>query len=169
MTAPFGAAWTGGAWEVLRRDRARADTEMVVGQRYIIEPVEERSAKAHRFYFAAVNEAWLNLPEDKAQQYPTPTHLRKWALIRAGYRDERTFVASTKAEALRIAAFVRPTDDYAVVTVRDATVTVYTAKSQSLKAMGKTDFQNSKEAVLQLLSEMIGVAAGELQKAGANA
>ena len=78
-------------------------------------------------------------------------------LIRAGYRDERTIVAASMAEAQRIASFVRPLDEYAVVQVHEATVSVYTAKSQSARAMGKAAFQQSKRDVLDALSEMIGV------------
>jgi len=38
-------------------------------------------------------------------------------------------------EAQRIAAFIKPMDTYAMVIVNECVVTVYTAKSQSLKAM----------------------------------
>jgi ABC-type nickel/cobalt efflux system permease component RcnA len=53
-------------------------------------------------------------------------------------------------------------DDFAVVTVSEAVVTVYTAKSQSMRAMGKKAFAESKEAVLRILSEMLGVEVGQL-------
>lgn len=133
-----------------------ADKHFVVGLEYMLVPHEERSMRSHRFYFASVNEAWKNLPEDMAERFATPDALRKWALIKAGYRDERSIVASSKAEALRIAAFIRPMDEYAVVVVREAVVTVYEAKSQSVKAMGKAEFGTSKEKVLDILSAMIG-------------
>lgn len=133
-----------------------ADKHFVVGMEYMLVPHEERSMRSHRFYFASVNEAHKNLPEDMAERYPTADHLRKWALIKAGYRDERSIVAASKAEALRIAAFIRPMDEYAVVTVREAVVTVYEAKSQSTRAMGKAEFGASKEKVLDILAAMIG-------------
>ena len=139
-----------------------ADKHFVVGLEYMLVPHEDRSMRSHRFYFASVNEAWKNLPEDMAERYPTADHLRKWALIKAGYRDERSIVASSKAEALRIAAFIRPMDEYAVVVVREAVVRVYTAKSQSTRAMGKTEFGASKEKVLDILSAMIGTTAATL-------
>lgn len=133
-----------------------ADKHFVVGLEYMLVPHEERSMRSHRFYFASVNEAWKNLPEDMAERYPTADHLRKWALIKAGYRDERSIVAASKAEALRLAAFVRPMDEYAVVVVREAVVMVYTAKSQSTRAMGKKTFMESKDRVLDVLATMIG-------------
>jgi hypothetical protein len=145
----------------------RADAAFVIGEVYTLAEVQGRSAASHNHYFAALNDAWLNLPEDKAERFPTADHLRKWALIRAGYRDERSIVCASKAEAQRVAAFLKPMDDYAVVVVSEAVVTVYTAKSQSVKAMGKQDFQASKDAVLTVLAEMIGVEPAQLGKAAA--
>jgi hypothetical protein len=74
-----------------------------------------------------------------------------------GRRYERTIVCASKAEAQRVAAFIKPMDEYAVVLAQEATVTVYTAKSQSMRAMGKEAFQASKDAVLGVLADMIGV------------
>ena len=64
---------------------------------------------------------------------------------------------ATAAEAVRVASFIKPMDDYAVVVPKGATVSVFTAKSQSMKAQGRKDFQESKTRVLDLLSDMIGV------------
>jgi hypothetical protein len=142
----------------------RADAHYVVGMEYRLAPYEERSRASHNQYFASVHEAWTNLPEDMADRYPTEDHLRKWALIKAGYRDERSTVCGSKAEAVRFAAFVRPIDDYAVVVANDCTVTVYTAKSQSMRAMGKETFQESKSRVLDVLAAMIGVGTEDLKR-----
>ena len=68
----------------------------------------------------------------------------------------RSIVASSKAEALRVAAFIRPVDEFAVVTVIEAVVTIYTAKSQNMRAMGKKGFRASADAVLDFVSAMIG-------------
>jgi hypothetical protein len=144
-----------------------ADATFVAGQVYRLETVEERSAASHAHYFAALNEGWKNLREEDMERFPSSEHLRKWCLIRAGYRDEKTLVCSSKAEAQRVAAFVRPIDEYAVVTVSEAVVRVWTAKSQSMKAMGKVDFQTSKEAVLAIVAEMIGVAPDQLKREAA--
>ena len=61
-----------------------------------------------------------------------------------------------------MASFIKPIDDYAVVIARDAAVIEYTAQSQSKKAMGADAFQASKQKVLDVLAEMIGVTADEL-------
>jgi hypothetical protein len=166
MTAlPF--RWNGEAMEVVRGFQKRADAAFVVGEVYRLEPVEDRSAASHRHYFAAVNEAWANLPEDQASRFPTPEHLRKWALIQAGYFDRREITCASKAEALRVAAFVTPMDPYAVVAVSGAAVAVLTARSQSVRAMGKAEFQRSKDAVLAVLADMLGVTTDALSRAEA--
>lgn len=165
MTAPAPFRWSGDAMIPLR-PRA-ADRAYAVGEVYNLAPEEARSSASHKHYFAIIREAWLNLNEDYAERFANPEALRKWALIKAGYRDERSIVCASKAEAQRVAAFIKPMDEYALVIVRDATVIVLTAKSQSVRAMGKKDFAESKEKVLAVLAELIGVDPTELKRAEA--
>lgn len=134
------------------------------GEIVTMEVREDRSAKSHRFYFAALNEAHASLPEHIAERFPTMDHLRKYALIKAGYRDERSHVCSSKAEAQRFAAFVQPMDSFAFITTDGPLVTVFTAKSQSVRAMGKQAFEASKTAVLDYIASLIGTSSGELQR-----
>ncbi len=49
---------------------------------------EQRSTAAHAAYFASVGEAWKNLPEADQDRYPTPDHLRKWALVATGWEPQ---------------------------------------------------------------------------------
>lgn len=140
-----------------------ADKRFVVGESYRLEVVEERSPESHRHYFASINEAWQNLPEVHSGRWPTPEHLRKWALVKAGYRTETTYIAASKAEALRFAAFLRGLDEYAVIDVGGNVATIYTAKSQSLKEMSRKEFQASKSDVLDVLAQLIGVSTDDLQ------
>lgn len=162
MNAPLPFQWNGEAMVIRPSFQKRADELFVIGESYTMEVVEERSAASHRHYFAAINEAWANLPEHLADQFPTAEHLRKKALIRAGYRDERTFVCASRAEAIRLAAFLRPIDDYAVVSIDGTAVVQLTAKSQSQKVMGKDAFLKSKADVLETLADLIGVATPDL-------
>ena len=147
--------WDGEA--MIPRSPKRADEQFVVGEVYRMEVREERSINSHSHYFAAVHDVWLNLHEEEAERFATAEHLRKYALIRTGWHQERQIVCASKAEAQRVASFVRPMDEYAIVTATEAVVTVFTAKSQSYRAMGKKDFQTSKQDVLDLLASMIGV------------
>lgn len=150
---PLGFQWDGES--MIPLNPRLADKYYVVGETYRMVPQEDRSQASHRAYFAAIREAWQNLPEQYADHLPTDEHLRKWALIKAGYRDERTIACASKAEAQRIAAFIKPMDDYAVVVAREAVVTVYTAKSQSMRAMGRRDFEESKHKVLDVVASLV--------------
>ena len=142
----------------------RCNAEFVVGQLYRLDEIHDRSANSHRHFFAELHEAWKNLPEREAERFQTSEHLRKYALIRCGYADHRQIVCASKAEAQRVAAFIKPMDEYAVVTVSEAVVTVYTAQSQSMKAMGRKAFQESKTAVLDYVAALIGVSRDELKQ-----
>lgn len=164
---PLAFNWTGDAMSP--KLPKLADKFYVVGEVYRLAPHEERSAVSHRHYFAMINEAHNNLPEELAERLPTPEHLRKYALIRAGYRDERAIVCSSKGEAMRVAAFVRPIDDFAFVDTDGLVVTVYTAKSQSMRAMGKKTFQASKDSVLRVIAELIGTDPATLRENAARA
>lgn len=162
MTAPMAFQWDGEAMTPLHP--RLADKAFVVGERYVLTEHQERSHATHAHYFAALNEVWQNLPEEQAERFPTVEHLRKWCLIKAGYSDLNSVVCSSAAEAQRVAAFVKPLDAYAVVIVRGAAVQVYTAQSQSMRAMGKDVFQKSKQAVLDIAAAMIGVTADTLHR-----
>lgn len=165
MIPPIPMRWDGEVFKPLSPGFAKlADKHYIVGERYQVEIREERSGASHSHFFAAVTEAHRNLPDHLAERWPTADHLRKWCLIKTGFHDERSIVCASKAEAQRVAAFVKPMDGYAVVVARGSVVIVWTAKSQSMKAMGKQDFQRSKDAVLEELARLIDVAPAALQK-----
>jgi hypothetical protein len=147
--------WDGEAMVPLPRFAKLCDKQFVVGLDYRLDVAEERSRRSHDHFFATVDDCWHSLPECYGDRFATSDHLRKWCLIKAGWRDERSIVAASHEEALRLAAFIRPMDEYAVIVVMQATIVVYTAKSQSIKAMGKKDFQASKQAVLDIIDGMI--------------
>lgn len=161
---PFEAVWTGEAFEPLRRHHNEIAAAYAEGEVVWLAEHQPRSMRSHGHYFACVEEAWKNLPEAMAGRWPTPDHLRRWAPIKAGICDQRSVVVASKAEAQRLAAFMRPLDEYAVVDASEAVVTVYTAKSQSLKAMGREAFQASKDAVLSVLADVLEVSTEALSK-----
>jgi hypothetical protein len=159
-------AWDGVAMRPLPAFAASLTQRFAVGEVVALEPALMRSQPNHRHYFACVREAWVNLPERFAAQFPTEEHLRKYALIKAGFCDQRSIVCASKAEARRLGAVLKPLDDYAIVAVADRLVTVFTAKSQAAGAMSKARFQASRAAVLGVLAEMIGVEPAALLEAG---
>lgn len=164
MTAapPMYFQWDGEAMHP-RSPRA-ADQHFTIGQFYRLVEEEERSGISHRHQFAFLREAWRNLPEVLAAQYPTPEHLRKRALIMAGWYDEEIIDAGSNTVAVRIASLARQYDDFALISVNDALVIIRRAKSQKTNAMNKEDFQASKTAVLEIVSDLIGVTPDELAR-----
>lgn len=161
MTEPLWYRWNGAVMVPLRPDAA--EQQYQIDGRYLLEVSQgARSDRQHRAYFAALNEAWANLGTD---DFATPEHLRKAALILTGWRDERTLVCGSKAAAERFAAFARPLDDYAVLTAQGRLLRVWTARSQSYRAMGREDFQRSMDDVLGYCADLVGVRPEELTQA----
>ena len=159
------AVWTGEAFEPASRFwQGIADKNLVVGERYVLVEAKERSQRSHDHYFACMHEAWVNLPEEIAERFPTEDHLRKYALIKCGYRDERTLVVKSNAEAVRIAAFMRPVHEFALISIADNIIVEWTPKSQKIKAMGAKTFQESKDRVLMFVAELIGISIEELTR-----
>lgn len=129
---------------------------------YLLADVEDRSDVSHKHEFAWLREAWKSLPETLAEQFPTAEHLRKRALIDAGFYDETIVDAGSNAAALRVAACLKGVDDFALVFVRGLFVIRRTAKSQSRRAMEKAEFQRSKTAIMEVVADLLGVPVSSL-------
>lgn len=159
---PMAFQWSGEA--MIPRIPRHADRMFTVGQVYSLVEHVETSSKSLRHEFAWLHEAWKSLPEELADQFPSTEHLRKRALIDAGFFTEQVIDAGTSAAALRVAAYVRGAEEFALVIVRGPAVVIRHAKSQSRRAMDKAEFQASKSALLDTVSAMIGVSPGTLER-----
>ena len=73
-----------GLFRCLHPKRVKLDVGAVHGWQL----AEHRSKASHDHFFAIINEAWKNLPEDMGDDFPSPEHLRKWALIKSGFCSE---------------------------------------------------------------------------------
>lgn len=142
---------------VTSRWAAEADREYVVGQRYRMVEEYERSTVSHNHEFAWLKSAWDSFPDALLDQYPNPEILRKHALIAKGHCTMVQHACASVAEAERLAAILKPYDAYAIVRQRGSVVTVYTAVSQSRRAMGGAMFQRSKQDVLDFVADLLGV------------
>jgi hypothetical protein len=111
---PLWYRWNGAAMMPTRPELA--ERQFVVDGHYLLEAHHERAYKRHRAYFASLHEAWASLNTD---DFATSEHLRKFALIKTGWRDERTLLCASHEEAARVAAFSRPPDNYATLPPRD--------------------------------------------------
>lgn len=157
MDAPILYTWSGEAMVPLSRFAPRCDKTFVVGEVYRLDSVEERSQRSHSHFFARVKEYHDSLPDHLAERFPTPEHLRKWALIQAGYANRAEIVCRSHAEAARTIATIKALDEYAVAIARDNILVVLTAQSQSTKAMGAKMFQESKDKVFGVLDDLLGL------------
>lgn len=120
-------------------------------------PRKARSKVSHDHFFAQLADLYHTMPEEVTERLPTFEHFRKFCLIRTGWRNEMSYPCATRAEAERWARNLRPLDEFSIVTVTGATVIVWTAQSQSMKAMGKERFQKSKDDVLGYAYSLIGI------------
>jgi hypothetical protein len=136
-----------------------------VGEVHGWQMAEHRSKASHDHFFACVNEAWKSLPEDMAGDFPSPEHLRKWALIKAGFCSETRIVCANNAEALTLAAKAKQMDRYSLVAIDGKLVTIWTADSQRKDAMGRQQFQEAKERALHVLSDLLGTDVASLKEA----
>lgn len=152
---PQSFTWDGEV--MVPRSPRLADKAYTVGENYLLVTHEERSSATHNHEFAWLKDAWLNLPENLAEQFPTPEHLRKRALIDGGFYEETVVDAGTTAAALRVASAFISREEFSLVIVRRHVVVIRTAKSQSRRSMNKQEFQASKTAILEIVSNMIGV------------
>lgn len=160
MNTPLSFRWDGDALIPLIQCRAQANERFVVGQVHRMIEYEDRSPASHNHEFGWLHEKWLNLPEPLAPLYPSEEHLRKRALIEAGYYNETIIDAGTHAAALRVAAYVRSDDEFALAIVKGVFVFVRKAKSQSRRAMNKAEFQASKTALMEVIDAMYAEAHG---------
>ena len=147
------------------------DLGLAEGELVFLDYARDRSTNSHNHQFAAIAEAWQNLPEH-LMAFPwaaTAETLRKHALIQTRYCDVGVMVAASKAEALRMAAYAgqlaTQAHGYAIAATDGPVVRVFTPHSQSRKAMGAKVFQESKTAVLDWIADKIGVKSHELERA----
>jgi hypothetical protein len=158
------ARWDGEAFWPMR-DTGEAFAKGTV---YQLEEVKPRSHQSHKQYFAVINNAFASLREDQDHMWKDAQDLRAWALIEAGYGNmiEETF--PSQAEAIRSARFVQRAAAakgvYCRVELQDRKVIYWTARSQARGAMSAAEFQQSKDAVFRVLSQLIGVPVEELSK-----
>lgn len=162
---PIPTRWDGEAFvPVAQRFAKLADKHFVVGEVYAMVVEQPRSVTSHNHQFAWLHDAWMSLPEDIAHLYPTEDHLRKRALIEAGYFTETAVDAGTRAAALRVAAMVPALDEFAFAKVEGPIVLIRRPKSQSMRAMGAKQFYESKAAILQVIADMLSVSPETLAK-----
>lgn len=150
----------------------RHTLRLAEGETVIVTAERPRSMTSHRHEFAWIKTAWENLPESLAGMSfaASPEHLRKHALIQCGFADVVEVDCGTEAAARKaMPAFVAAMTEargYAVGQISGPVFRVWTAKSQSVAAMGGDEFQRSKTAILDWIAALIGLSADTLESMG---
>jgi len=172
MRVPLMLRWDGEAFTPLPYFRKVAADSFKSGETYRLVEVESRSWNSHKHFFACINQAWKNLREQEIDDFPSPDHLRKWALTFTEFCTVRQFDVKSSAELVRLVNNLRKTPDYVRIAVDISTKVVreFRPLSQSLPAMpNNRTFQRSKDQVLDVLARKLGVTVEELEDAARRA
>lgn len=132
---------------------------------YPLGPVEGVPSRSRGGFFAAIKDAWNNLP-DEDQRFPTAEHLRKRALVQAGWATHAQYVMDTPKDAKSMARALRGSDEYAVIKVSGNAVDVWIAKSIAAGTPGltKEKFQEIKTKALDWVATLARTTRAELEE-----
>lgn len=134
-----------------------ADKYFVVGMKYRLIEEHERSLASHNHQFAWLRDAYLNLPEKYDGVFDSPDHLRQWALIQCNFCHTSVIDLGSNKAAAVMAEYLQRREPFAEILATGEAVVVKTAESQKLRLMGKKRFEESKQAILELISGMLNV------------
>lgn len=149
---------------------AAARESMNPGDVVIVAVDHPRSASSHKHQWAEIAEYWRHLPEalQMEEWAANPETLRKHALIVTGYRNTYQIDCGANATADRVKKALKDAEagkhGYAIAKARGPVVIVWTPESQSMRAMGHKRFQESKDAVLNWISQQIGTTPEQLKR-----
>ncbi|MEL6411689.1 MAG: hypothetical protein AAFQ38_14930 [Pseudomonadota bacterium] len=151
---------------------AQVNDRFGAGQVVVVDLDPQRSGKSHKHQFVFVKTAWENLPDylvDAPFAVSVET-LRKHALIATGFCHTEMVPVGTKQRAERVAvamsSLASRAHGYCITDVRGSVAYCHTAQSQSVKSMGRDEFQKSKQAILEWLADLIGVTPADLAAMG---
>jgi len=133
------------------------DRKLVAGEHYRIDIYNERSEAFHNKYFATIAEAWLNLPDPWDSILPSPKHLRKYALIKAGWCDVVTLPLKSASDAIAAVSALKLLDSYCLAVPSKNVVTVYKARSQRRAFQDAASFHETAHKVFDVIASIIGV------------
>lgn len=145
------------------RFRALCERQYALDESYALGPVDGVSSASRGGFFASVKEAWSNLPDDDTR-FPTPEHLRKRALVQAGWATHTQTVMDTKKDAVAFAKGLRRVDEYAVIKVSRNVVDCWIAKSIATGQISGDEFRGVKTRALDWVASLAGTNRAELEQ-----
>lgn len=121
-----------------------------------------RSSMDHRRFFGVIAALFHHWPEHHDFQPDDAEHLRKWLLVKAGYRTA-TFIpiecesTDTRMVVRSIEAAVRAADDHCFLRQHGSGVAVFKAKSISWDKLDQKQFNAVRNAVEEVIKAETGL------------
>lgn len=133
------------------------------GEDYALGPVEGVSSKSRAHFFASLKSAWDSLPFELVQQYPSVAHLRKKAVVVAGWAKHTHTVFDTPKDAVNHAKDLRKIDEYAVIKCSGCVVDFWIAKSIRPGQINGKKWQEVKDKALDWVATLARTTRAELE------
>lgn len=131
---------------------------------YPLGPAENAPSRGRAAIFATVHDVWDNLP-DTQKAFPSEEHLRKTALVKAGWADHSQTILDTPGDAKKFGVMVRKVDAYAIITISGNVVDVWTARSIATGRITSEEFKPVKLRALKWLDSLVGLTPEQLEEA----
>ena len=150
----------------------RCDADLLAGLKpgkYRAKLTKPRNPLVHRLYFAVIAAAALHWPE-KTEPEPEGDEklLRAWLQCKAGYSEKRDYDPGAVDGAIWLIEHLRSDGKYAFIkqidTDEGGKFRVYVPQSIQYEELDENQFRPIKEAVFEIVEEVIGVAADQLLK-----
>jgi hypothetical protein len=124
---------------------------------------KSRSPKHHRFFFAAVQNAFDNWPEHHRFQPDNPEHLRAWLLVKAKYRriineplDQDAISIEKMADFVEQAMKISR-EKYSFVAIHNGAIVILAPRSVDWTTLDEKEFQPISNAVIGVIEQETGI------------
>lgn len=168
MPIEFWGKWTGGAivpdgkssWEAVKKLHPHERLRVVCSK--------PRNYDRHRLYFAVIDRAFDNWPEQHEFRAETSEHLRHFLQIKAGYKNVETHeldMASPEKIALstRVILASALQKPYPFVRSYGDKVAIFTSKSIDYGTLDEAAFKPVLDAVFSVIEAELGVSIEQMK------
>ena len=132
-----------------------------------------RSPADHRRFFALMRATFHHWPEAHEFQPSDETHLRKWLLIKAGFKDVTLIPvefaedqpAMLKLVSLTVEAAITAADGYAFIRPHGCSIAVFKAKSIKWDTLDQRGFHDVRTKVEEVIEAETGLKPDEILQA----
>jgi hypothetical protein len=132
----------------------------------------KRSPEDHRRFFGVIRAAFHHWPEAHEFQPDSEEHLRKWLLIKAGYRDVTTIPveyadaqpAMLQLVVLTVEAAMKAAGGYAFVRPHGVGLAIFAAKSIKWDTLSQKKFNIVRDAVESVIKAETGLEPDDILK-----